>query len=426
MLKKSLTIAAGSALMLLAIAETSLAVTFQVIADNLDSPRGLTFGPDGALYVTEAGRGGTGPCIPAPGGGTDVVCYGATGAITRIQNNTVQRITTGLPSIALPFEPLNITIDATGIHDLQFDSSGKAYAIFGLGSSPEQRDQVLNISEFGQLVALDNLNSQVSLTPLADLAEYEALFNPDDIGSGFFNPYNNGIDSNPYAFLIQGDTAYIVDAAGNDFFAAKLDGSELNLLSILPERTVIDPLTGNTIALQSVPTSVTIGPDGAFYIAEFTGFPYPENQARIFRIDSNNQVEIYAEGFTQIIDLAFDAQGGLYVLEFASKSLFSEFSLGDLIYIDPNGNRTSILSDVLNTPTALEIAPNGDIYISNQGYVPGQGQVLRVSVNEAPSTPESTPLWGLLSIGILGSISQLLPLKKKKRNLKYLDIIILK
>lgn len=417
MLKKLLTIAAGATFIVLGFGEDLLAASFQIIAENLESPRGLTFGPDGALYVTEAGRGGEGPCIPAPGGGTDVVCYGATGSITRIQNDIAQRIVTGLPSIALPFEPLNITIDATGIHDIQFDSSGRAYGIFGLGSSPDQRDQVLNIPKFGQLVAIDNLNGngQVSLTSLADLAQYEGLFNPDDLGSGFFNPYNNGIDSNPYAFVIKDDTAYIVDAAGNDFFAAKLDGSELTLLSVLPERTVIDPLTGNTIALQSVPTSVTIGPDGAFYIAEFTGFPYPDNNARIFRIGSDNQPQIYAEGFTQIIDLAFDDQGGLYVLEFATNSLFSDFSFGDLIYIDSNGNRTSILSDVLNAPTGLEIAPDGDIYISNQGFIPGQGQVLRVSVPQATSTPESTPLFALFTFGILGLVSQLLRLKQNSK-----------
>lgn len=408
MLKKLFTIAAGTTFMILGFGEASLAANLQVIAENLESPRGLTFGPDGSLYVTEAGRGGEGPCIPAPGGGSDVVCYGATGSITRINNGVAERIVTALPSLALPFEPLGITIDATGIHDIQFDSSGKAYAVFGLGSSPDQRDQVLNIPEFGQLVAIDNLlNEPVSLIPLADLAEYEGLFNPDDLGSGFFNPYNNGIDSNPYAFIIQDDTAYIIDAAGNDFFAAKLDGSELNLLSVLPERTVTDPLTGDTIALQSVPTSVTIGPDGAFYIGEFTGFPYPENDARIFRIGSDNQVEIYAEGFTQIIDLAFDDQGGLYVLEFASNSIFSGFSSGDLIYIAPDGTRTSILNEPLNSPTALEIGLNGDIYISNQGFIPGQGQILRVQV----STPESNSTLGLLGFSLLGIVSQILRLK---------------
>jgi glucose/arabinose dehydrogenase len=31
-----------------------------VVMSGLDNPRGLTFGPQGALYVAEAGRGGAG------------------------------------------------------------------------------------------------------------------------------------------------------------------------------------------------------------------------------------------------------------------------------------------------------------------------------------------------------------------------------
>lgn len=37
-----------------------------VLASGLDSPRKLNFGFDGALYIAEAGRGGTGASIPSP------------------------------------------------------------------------------------------------------------------------------------------------------------------------------------------------------------------------------------------------------------------------------------------------------------------------------------------------------------------------
>jgi glucose/arabinose dehydrogenase len=41
------------------------AVVGAVVATGLDSPRGLSFGPDGALYVAEAGVGGTGTSVAA-------------------------------------------------------------------------------------------------------------------------------------------------------------------------------------------------------------------------------------------------------------------------------------------------------------------------------------------------------------------------
>ena len=64
--------------------EAAEATTVEIIASGLDSPRGLTFGPDGVLYVTEAGRGGDGPSIPSPSQPDAELFYGTTGAITRI------------------------------------------------------------------------------------------------------------------------------------------------------------------------------------------------------------------------------------------------------------------------------------------------------------------------------------------------------
>ena len=72
-----------------------------VVADGLDNPRGIGFGPDGALYVAESGSGGPGPCVAGgPEGGE--TCFGRTGAVTRITKHSQHRVLTGLPSLAEP------------------------------------------------------------------------------------------------------------------------------------------------------------------------------------------------------------------------------------------------------------------------------------------------------------------------------------
>src|SRR5262249_60893504 len=71
--------------------------TFEVVMSGLDNPRGLAFGPEGALYVAEAGRGGDGPCFEVRPG--QVVCYGPSGAVSRLRRGHQGRIATGLPSL---------------------------------------------------------------------------------------------------------------------------------------------------------------------------------------------------------------------------------------------------------------------------------------------------------------------------------------
>lgn len=62
--------------------ETSAQGGPEVVASGLDNPHGLAFGPEGVLYVAQAGRGGDGPCVVAGDGRT--VCLGLTGRISRL------------------------------------------------------------------------------------------------------------------------------------------------------------------------------------------------------------------------------------------------------------------------------------------------------------------------------------------------------
>jgi hypothetical protein len=41
---------------------------------------------------------------------------------------------------------------------------------------------------------------------------------------------------------------------------------------------------GTRVPAEAVPTAVAVGPDGAYYVSELTGFPFSKGAARIWRV----------------------------------------------------------------------------------------------------------------------------------------------
>src|SRR6266545_6574133 len=90
-----------------------------VVMSNLDNPRHLAFGPEGGLYVAEAGRGGTAPCFFRRG---ENLCAGNSGAVSRLWHGVQRRLVTGLPSYANPAGN-----GALGPHAVSLHGRGGAY-----------------------------------------------------------------------------------------------------------------------------------------------------------------------------------------------------------------------------------------------------------------------------------------------------------
>ena len=68
------------------------------------------------------------------------------------------------------------------------------------------------------------------------------------------------------------------------------------------------------VDMQAVPTAVVEGPDGAYYMSQLTGFPFPIGGANIYRVNPRTGAyKVFKGGFTNIMDLAFDKHGTLYV-----------------------------------------------------------------------------------------------------------------
>ena len=218
------------------------------------------------------------------------------------------------------------------------------------------------------------------LPVIFNFAAFEAARNPDHgagPGAKFGDP---AIDSDPYAFVSYHGGFAVVDAAGNDLLWISPKG-KVSVLTVFPTQTVRltnavakkirAPRGMRSISVQSVPSSLAVGPDGALYVGELTGLPFPPGKARIWRVEPGRKATIYASGFTNISDLAF-AGKNLLVLEIAARGLLEKTSPGVLIRHAPDGERTVLARAGLVRPAGLAVG-NGLIYISNYGVFPGTG-----------------------------------------------------
>jgi len=166
-------------------------------------------------------------------------------------------------------------------------------------------------------------------TQVADLAAFEQANNPDGAD----------IESNPFDVVdLGGGRALIADAGANDLLRVDKNG-HIEVVAVFPNEDVstdnIKHLAGcpnphvdfcslpPTIPAEAVPTSVAIGPDGAYYVGELKGFPAPTGESRIWRVDPNAkgaqcgsspQCTVVFDSFTSVIDVLFKGNT-LYVAQ---------------------------------------------------------------------------------------------------------------
>jgi hypothetical protein len=301
---------------------------FEVVMSGLDNPRGLAWGPEGALYVAEAGRGGEQPCGAGPEG---PVFAGFTGAVSRLWRGEQDRVATGLPSHASEGG-----VGAIGPHDLAMLGRGRARVSIGLGTDPANRALCPPIGpQFGWLARMPASGKWRLET---DLAAYEAAANPD-----------GGLpDSNPYGLLATPGSTVATDAGGNSLLRISANGS-ISTLATFPSRA-------QGRFTDSVPTTVAVGPDGAYYIGELTGFPFVPGEAKIYRVVPGEAPTVHLSGFSFVIDSTFGSDGSLYVLEFATGPGLS--GPGELRRVAPGGAR-SLVATGLFTPGSVTIGPDG-------------------------------------------------------------------
>jgi hypothetical protein len=233
---------------------------------------------------------------------------------------------------------------------------------------------------------------------VADLRAFEDAVNPD--GSDI-------IDTNPYSIaLVNSRRALVADAGGNVLLTAKKNG-KVDWVAVFPEELVstanIKQLAGcpesgadfcflpDMMPAQPVPTSIAIGPDGAYYVGELKGFPAPTGESRIWRIKpgtrhadcaTSRACSVVADGFTSIVDLNFGRDGTLYVTEideasWASIEIFGNVTGGTVNACDVTSGSCSVVASGL--PMAMSATrAHGDLFALINGLVPGAAEVIQL------------------------------------------------
>ena len=331
-----------------------------VVAGGLHNPRGIAVGPADRLLVAESGSG----------------------SITQIRlRGTSARGVSTLAS--LPANP-----DASlGPVDVATKGLGTTYVL--MSGPPETGND-----PFGQLVRVLPSGRAASIADIAAFQEGDP--DPDDLEG-------NPAESNPNGLaLLGGGRVLVADAAANDLVLVSPRRAITTVARFKPEQVPwpaglpFGPPPGTPVPAESVPTAVAIGPDGAWYVSELKGFPFAKGTSRIWRIapgsigatcdpaqPQTGPCRTVGAGFTSVIDLAFGADGTMYVLEMVKEGLLSvEFFGGPPIgalWAVENGSKTELEPGSLLFPGGVAVGRGGSLYVTTGAvFGPGAGSVVRV------------------------------------------------
>jgi hypothetical protein len=339
---------------LAAVAQTSSNVS--VFAAGFNNPRGLKFGPDGNLYVAEGGAGGTMstaglcpqvvvPIGPYTGGFTARISkVTPAGIVTTVADN--------LPSDQTSSSQGNLV---SGVADVAFMGNTLYAILAGAGCShglAGTHNGVIRVKPDGSTTMIANLGGFQKNHPVANPQR-------DD-----FEP-----DGTWYSMIVVDGVFYAIEPNHGELDAISTNGTISRVLDI------------SSIQGHIVPTAMAF--DGHdFFVGNLDTFPIKDGSSKIMKITPEGQLTTVYINLSDILGLAFDGKGRLYVLENTTGNPLPTPGTGKILRLDRKNVYKEIATGLF-LPTAMTFGPDGNLYVSNIGFGPppiGLGQVLKVIV----------------------------------------------
>jgi hypothetical protein len=365
-------IAALALIASLALAASSWAVTVTSIAKGLDNPRDLAFGPNGKLYVAEAGHGGK-ECFKSPGhepGEEETTCLGFTSGVSQIDSSGAHRVLSGFFSIAGEDGSAATGVDGISLQGNRLFGIETGAAALLPTSPPPGISAATLAGARAQAGRLGVANPSGKVSAVADVGDFDfqwAKEHKELVPEQF-------PDANPYAVLAQPGGEFVVDAASNTLDWVSANGS-IKVLAFFPNPPVSD----------AVPTCLDKGPDGAIYVSNLGGAGNAVGASSVFRWTPGHSPEVWATGLTSVTGCGFGPDGQFYAVEFANKNLIEAApGTGSVVRVAPHSSSPTTIVSGLNFPGGFAAGKDA-IYVSNWSILPAftgggpTGEVLRIS-----------------------------------------------